>query len=207
MLIWRCLSILKRLRLNDSELRFNSLKGKGIAPSFKCPDGPWGPLRLVLNMYWNIKRSGHETDLSPSTNSEAKNARNYVSASHEVPTARCSINHRKSWPIAYLFMYSFIHFLFNDLYTVSNGGYSANNKKEKMYGRRQLQPNLRYYLCLWLEGLRRGRKASVAITGFYNKIWSRELRNTKYNCWSRDRDSPCEFFHLHFQAPYIVDIG
>jgi hypothetical protein len=121
---------LTRLRLNDRELRLNSFNSKRIYSSFKRPEGLWGPLSLVLNVYRDIKWPRHETGHSPSTNAEAKNVRNYVSASHDVPKARCSINHRDNLAY-YLFIYLFIHFLFNDLYAASNSEYSVNNKMER----------------------------------------------------------------------------
>ena len=72
-------------------LRLNSFKGKNISSSLKRPDGPWNPMSLVINMHLGIKTPGPETDHSPPSNSEAKNARNYISASHDVTKACCSI--------------------------------------------------------------------------------------------------------------------
>jgi len=78
---------------NILHLRLNSFKGKRIPSSLKRPDGLWDPLSLVINMHRSIKRPGPETDHSPSSNDEVNNVRNYISASHDVPKACCSLCH------------------------------------------------------------------------------------------------------------------
>jgi len=87
-------------------LRLNSFKGKRISSSLKRPDGLWDPLSLAINMHRSIKRPGPETDHSPPSNAEAKNVRNYISASHDVTKACCSTCHRNNFAC-----YLFIHYL------------------------------------------------------------------------------------------------
>jgi len=74
-------------------LRLNCVKGKRISSTLKRPDALWDTLSLVINTYRSIKRFGPENDHSSPSNAEAKNMRNYISASHDVPKARCSICH------------------------------------------------------------------------------------------------------------------
>lgn len=91
-------------------LRLNSFKAKRISSSLKRLDGLWDPLSLVINMHRGIKRPGPETDHSPPSNAEAKNARNYISASHDVPKACCLICHRGN-SAYYLFTHLFTIYL------------------------------------------------------------------------------------------------
>jgi hypothetical protein len=68
----------------------------------------------------------------------------------------------------------------------------------KRFGRKRFWHNLRYYISICLEGMRKTMKTSVSITSLLDEIWTGDFLNTKQE-WLTDWILICYLDELRLQ--------